>query len=120
MFNVYFLLIFTTDISITPDQKQQAALKEISKLLHCSGKTLVDFTEMPKLIEAEHFDYSNHLILQELNYDRKLLRQQTAELVQPLNHDQLNAYSWWLLLCIRLWWNWKNILMECIGFFFES
>ena len=85
--------MFVTDISITIEQKQQAALKEISKLLHFSGKTLADFSQMPSLDEAEQFDYSNHLILQELNYDRKLLQQQATKLIKALNHDQLKAYK---------------------------
>ena len=77
----------------TAEQKEQTALKEINNLLQLSGSTLSDFGQMPTIDDHEEFDVSNHLILQELNYDRALLQRESARLLQSLNDDQIHAFN---------------------------
>ncbi|XP_028789423.1 uncharacterized protein LOC114745432 [Neltuma alba] len=61
-------------INISDIEKEQAALKEIETFLRQNGKNLEDFPLMPVLLEVEPIDVTNHLIMQELSYDKQALQ----------------------------------------------
>ncbi|KAI9119098.1 hypothetical protein K1719_009773 [Acacia pycnantha] len=72
-------------------------LKEIDALLCQNGKTLHDFNTLPIPDELPAIDVSNHLILQELSYNRGDSIDDVADIEIPKEvlmancHDPLNA-----------------------------
>ena len=48
---------------------------------------------MPIPNDSEQFDVSNHLIVQELSYDRLMLEKKSTDLIKTLNRDQMKAYK---------------------------
>ncbi|XP_028752703.1 uncharacterized protein LOC114712351 [Neltuma alba] len=83
----------SSDIHISLSQKENAALKEIDNLLHANGKSLHEFPSLPLPIETATIDLHNHLILQELSYDRQALSEEANTLSQSLNDEQLLIYN---------------------------
>ncbi|KAI9077666.1 hypothetical protein K1719_040353 [Acacia pycnantha] len=65
---------FARGVHISAFDKEEAALKQIDSLLHLNVKSLHDFNTLPIPSEVPTIDVSNHLILQELSYDREALR----------------------------------------------
>ncbi|XP_028753423.1 uncharacterized protein LOC114713014, partial [Neltuma alba] len=80
-------------ISITDDEKEEVALIEIERLLKRNGKSLSDFPSMPKPKTDTHIDMRNHLLLQELNYDRDSCRSESYKLRASLTDEQLNIFN---------------------------
>lgn len=48
---------------------------------------------MPQPSLTRSFDNTNRLILQELNYDKPLLSNESAELIVALNNEQCEIYD---------------------------
>ncbi|XP_028784203.1 ATP-dependent DNA helicase PIF1-like [Neltuma alba] len=80
-------------INISDIEKEQAALKEIETFLRQNGKSLEDFPLMPVLPEVEPIDVTNHLIMQELSYDKQALQVEASQLAKSLNTDQKEIYD---------------------------
>ncbi|XP_028799355.1 uncharacterized protein LOC114754711 [Neltuma alba] len=83
----------SSDIHISLSEKENAALKEIDNLLHANGKSLHEFPSLPLPTETATVDLHNHLILQELSYDRQALSEEANTLSQSLNDEQLLIYN---------------------------
>ncbi|KAI9097806.1 hypothetical protein K1719_025577 [Acacia pycnantha] len=75
-------------ILISALDKEQAALTEIETLLQKNGKSISDFPSLPLPSSSTHANVDNHLIRQELNYDKVQLQKQSEEVVKSLNVDQ--------------------------------
>ncbi|XP_054797484.1 uncharacterized protein LOC129302583 [Prosopis cineraria] len=73
--------------------KEQVALQQIDALLKKNGKTLHDFPSLPLPEATSTIDLTNHLILQELNYDRHTLQLQADTLIKALNTEQRNIFD---------------------------
>lgn len=58
-----------------------------------NGKNLSDYPDLPNPIEVSEYDMSNHLITQELAYDKEFLARQSKSLLQMLNVSQMEAYE---------------------------
>ena len=72
--------------------KEEAALKEIDSILKENGKCLQDFSSLPQPTNRSTINFDNHLILQELNYDKHAQAIEAQELVSSLNLDQYKIY----------------------------
>lgn len=64
------LSFFYASITFSPKEITNAAMHEIDYMLRNNGKTLHDFPYLPLPVGTPNIDTTNHLILQELNYDR--------------------------------------------------
>ncbi|XP_028767101.1 uncharacterized protein LOC114724813 [Neltuma alba] len=82
-----------SDIHISLFDKENMALKEINNLLRANGKTLHEFPSLPLPLNTPVIDIANHLIMQELNYDRESLKLKTTTLMQKLNDEQRIIYD---------------------------
>ncbi|XP_028758137.1 ATP-dependent DNA helicase PIF1-like [Neltuma alba] len=80
-------------VSISDEQKEQAALTEIEALLQENGKSLQDFPSLPYPTSYPPLDVRNHLILQELNYDRGFCEEESRKLLDALNAEQRNVFD---------------------------
>ncbi|XP_028766672.1 uncharacterized protein LOC114724484 [Neltuma alba] len=78
---------------VTLDQKEQVALRDIEKLLQANGKSLLDFPSLPLPLDTPTIDVSNHLILQELNYNKEDLQHEATRLVNALNDEQRKIFD---------------------------
>ncbi|XP_028793347.1 uncharacterized protein LOC114749047 [Neltuma alba] len=83
----------SADLNISDDDKQQACLIEIEKLLQINGKSLHDYPLMPTAISTEYFDIRNHLVLQELNFDRDMCQREADRLVALLTDEQNTIFQ---------------------------
>lgn len=68
-------------------------MHQIELLLRKNGKNLSDFASIPSPIEVEERDLSNHLIIQELSYDKASLAQKSEALLRMLNADKKEAFT---------------------------
>ncbi|XP_054782872.1 uncharacterized protein LOC129290186 [Prosopis cineraria] len=82
-----------SDINVPLVAKEEAALREIDSLLHSNGKSLQDFSSLPLPVVTSNFDVTNHLMLQELNYDRQALGIEATKLVKSLNSEQKHVFD---------------------------
>ncbi|XP_028799523.1 ATP-dependent DNA helicase pfh1-like [Neltuma alba] len=80
-------------VHISISEKEEAALKEIESLLQENGKTLNDFPLLPKPASFSPLDLSNHLILQELGYDRTSMKEELNTLINSLNSEQKHIFD---------------------------
>ncbi|KAI9082435.1 hypothetical protein K1719_035578 [Acacia pycnantha] len=64
----------SSTILISASDKEQAALIEIETLLQKNGKSISDFPSLPMPSSRTHVNVDNHLIRQELNYDKVQLQ----------------------------------------------
>ena len=85
-------LLNMPNLSISEQDKQMLALKEINDLLKQHGKRLEDFPGMPLLNMSGLSRYKNDLLLEEMMYDRSQLQCQASEKVTCLNHMQRTVY----------------------------
>ena len=81
------------DISIPQEDKENAVLLEVDSLLRQNGKNLQDFPSLPEPTISTRFDSTNFLILQELDYDREFLANESIRLVTSLNDEQHIIYD---------------------------
>ena len=58
-----------------------------------NGKSLEDFPSLPQPKCLPVFNTDNYLILQELNYDREILKTESSRLVSSLNHQQHEIFD---------------------------
>ncbi|XP_028754314.1 uncharacterized protein LOC114713804, partial [Neltuma alba] len=82
-----------SDIHISLFDKDNMALKEINNILRANGKTLHEFPSLPLPSNTPVIHIANHLIMQELNYDRESLKLKTTALMQKLNDEQRIIYD---------------------------
>ena len=68
-------------------------MHEIDRLLRLNGKSLHDFTTLPLPDDVPVIDSVNHLILQELAYDKEALKCQAIALLSKLNAEQMSTYK---------------------------
>ncbi|XP_028801370.1 uncharacterized protein LOC114756588 [Neltuma alba] len=85
--------LWASGISISDTMKEQEALKEIELLLQQNGKSLINFLSLPCPPKCVNLDVRNHLILQELNYDRDVLLDESSRLMNLLNMEQRNVFE---------------------------
>ncbi|XP_028752798.1 uncharacterized protein LOC114712429 [Neltuma alba] len=85
--------LWASGISISDTMKEQEALKEIELLFQQNGKSLIDFLSLPCPPKCVNLDVRNHLILQELNYDRDVLLDESSRLMNLLNMEQRNVFE---------------------------
>ncbi|MCH79314.1 helicase-like protein, partial [Trifolium medium] len=78
---------------LTAKQKQSYALAEIEDTLRCNGKSLDDFSDMPRPDPALVRDIGNRLIYDELNYDRQALSKEHAALMSTMTSEQRRVYD---------------------------
>jgi hypothetical protein len=81
------------DLVLTPDQLKSYALAEIDTLLQCSGKSLKDYSGMPRPEPGLLRDVGNRLIYDELNYDRLSLSREHSELMSTMTTEQRGIYD---------------------------
>ncbi|KAI9121212.1 hypothetical protein K1719_008245 [Acacia pycnantha] len=65
-------------VEISGFVREQAAPKEIEIFLQENGKSLQDFLSLPTPLSRPTINVSNHLILQELNYDHVALQEEST------------------------------------------
>ncbi|KAG7572528.1 Nucleic acid-binding OB-fold [Arabidopsis suecica] len=80
------------ELTLTDEQKQMLALKEINNILRSNGTSLTAFRTMPQLPDEE-IDDSNVLILDEKNYDRNEQKEKLEESLQKMTDEQKSVYS---------------------------
>ncbi|KAI9103581.1 hypothetical protein K1719_023204 [Acacia pycnantha] len=80
-------------ILISASDKEQAALIEIETLLQKNGKSISDFPSLSQPSSNTHANVDNHLIRQELNYDKVQLQKLSEQIVKSLNVDQQVIYN---------------------------
>ncbi|KAI9121592.1 hypothetical protein K1719_008625 [Acacia pycnantha] len=83
----------SSTILISASDKEQAALIEIRTLLQKNGKSISDFPSLPMPSSSTHVNVDNHLIRQELNYNKVQLQKQSEQIVKSLNVDQQVIYN---------------------------
>ncbi|KAI9071009.1 hypothetical protein K1719_047026 [Acacia pycnantha] len=83
----------SSTILISRSDKEQAALIEIETLLQKNGKSISDFPSLPMPSSSTHVNVDNHLIRQELNYNKVQLQKQSEQIVKSLNVDQQVIYN---------------------------
>ncbi|XP_028768731.1 uncharacterized protein LOC114726322 [Neltuma alba] len=83
----------SSSVIISDSDKVVAALKEIEVLLQQNGKSLLDFPSLPYPPSSLTIDVRNHLILQELNYDRVALQGEAERLTATLNEEQRSIFN---------------------------
>ncbi|XP_028782636.1 uncharacterized protein LOC114738734 [Neltuma alba] len=74
-------------------EKEQLALIEIDKLLQSNGKSLDSYPTLPRPTYREPLDVTNHLILQELKYDRQALQIEAEQLIAALTVEQKDIFN---------------------------
>ncbi|KAI9072566.1 hypothetical protein K1719_045453 [Acacia pycnantha] len=83
----------SSTILISASDKEQAALIEIETLLQKNGKSISDFPSLSMPSSRTHVNVDNHLIRQELNYDKVQLQKQSEQIMRFLNVDQQVIYN---------------------------
>jgi ATP-dependent DNA helicase PIF1 len=78
---------------LTPEQLKNYALAEIEALLQCSGKSLKNYSGMPRPEAGLLRDVGNRLIYDELNYDRLSLCKEHSELMSTMTTEQRGIYD---------------------------
>ncbi|KAG7599001.1 Nucleic acid-binding OB-fold [Arabidopsis suecica] len=79
------------ELTLTDEQKQMLALKEINSILRSNGTSLTAFRTMPQLPDEE-IDDSNVLILDEKSYDRNEQKEKLEESLQKMTDEQKSVY----------------------------
>ncbi|XP_028760801.1 uncharacterized protein LOC114719456 [Neltuma alba] len=82
-----------TGLNISLDDKEQAALKDIDSLLRQNGKSLHNFPSLSIPNGTQPIDIRNHLIIQELSYDRLEMQRESIKLLNMLNADKKKIYD---------------------------
>ncbi|KAG7589037.1 hypothetical protein ISN44_As07g013540 [Arabidopsis suecica] len=80
------------ELTLTDEQKQILALKEINSILRSNGTSLTAFKTMPQLPDDE-IDDSNVLILDKKNYDRNEQKEKLEESLQKMTDEQKSVYN---------------------------
>jgi hypothetical protein len=95
-------------------------LKLTDMFANCGGN--IAMYGLPSLTIQTYGLYDNRLINNELDTEPLMLSMHASSLVSQLNPDQKNVFdritncvlngSAGFFLCVRSWWDWKNIFME--------
>ena len=88
-----YFTFFGADKIFPMQEKANNALCLIDEMLRSHGKRLTDYPSLPLPTNSFFTNISNHLILQELQYDRHSLKQQSDLLRKSLNQGQRNAFT---------------------------
>ncbi|GKE20706.1 DNA helicase [Tanacetum coccineum] len=106
---------------VNTEELQGYILYELEKILNGFGKSMTKFGLQPP---PQHLlrDLQNKLLMEEKNYKRDLLREEVAESVPKLNHDQRKIFdlkhiynqSTGTPVLLRSRWYWENIPLNTI------
>ena len=82
-----------TSLILSEGDLKKYTLAEIEKLLRSQNKTLAYFPPMPLAVVSLIDENHNRLIYDELNYDKKTLVADKAELLSKMTMEQRNIYD---------------------------
>ncbi|KAL6534920.1 hypothetical protein OROGR_013595 [Orobanche gracilis] len=80
-------------LELSDDDKKNYALVEVGKLMRICGRSLREFETMPYPKDSYFQGSQNRLILDELRYNRNLLREEHKSLLNNLNNEQRQVYD---------------------------